>query len=181
VVTFTIVTGNQNKLAEFHRLIPKNVDFDSVSIDLEEIQSLDSKRIVEHKVQEAYKIVGKPVIVEDVSASLLALNGLPGPFIKFFEQQLGSNALYRLVRDDSDKRAVITCTIGYYDGTTLLFGTGLIEGTVVSARGETGFGFDFCFVPNSENRTFAEMLRPEKDAISHRSLAVADLLSQLAT
>jgi inosine triphosphate pyrophosphatase len=173
MISFTLVTGNKQKLQEYIRLLPSTVSFDTVSIDLEEIQSLNSKVIVEHKVRQAYEHVGRPVIVEDVSAGLDALKGLPGPFIKFFEQQLGKDALYQLVRGNSNTKATVTCTIGYYDGTRLIF--------VVPACGDEGFGFDFCFKPKGHNKTFAEMERSEKDSISHRSLALEDLLAQLAT
>jgi len=42
-------------------------------IDLEEIQSLDLREIVEHKVRQAYDVVKKPVLVEDTSLRFTAL------------------------------------------------------------------------------------------------------------
>jgi len=60
-----------------------------MKIDLDELQSLDLRVIVEHKVRQAYEKVGGPVLVEDVSLEFLALGRIPGPFIKFFEQEIG--------------------------------------------------------------------------------------------
>lgn len=173
---FTIVTGNPGKLAEFKRLLPSGLTFEAVAIDLPEIQSLDSEEIVADKARRAFEIVSKPLIVEDVTAGIDKLNGLPGPFIKFFEQSLGKDALFQLAGETA---ATITCTIGYFDGTTLLFAKGMVHGRVVSARGESGFGFDFVFMPEGQAKTFAEMEHSEKDALSHRALAVKDLLQQL--
>ena len=50
-------------------------------------------------------------------------------------------------------------------------------------RGGGGFGYDSLFIPNEgDGRTFAEMTAEEKDAISHRGRALAqvpELLSRL--
>ena len=107
---FTLVSGNSGKVSEYHRLLDSRLSFDVLDLDLDELQSLDSNSIVEHKVRQAYANVQKPVVVEDVSAGVDRLNGLPGPFIKFFEQRLGKEALYLLAGERS--AATITCTIG---------------------------------------------------------------------
>lgn len=177
MTAFSLVTGNPNKLAEYRRLLPADFKFEAVSLELEEIQSLDTQAILEHKVRQAYALVGSPVIVEDLSAGLDKLKGLPGPFIKFFEQTLGRGALYQLAGEPA--AASITCSIAYFDGKKLLIANGTIHGTVHAPRGERGFGFDSCFVLDGEQRTFAEMSDDEKDTVSHRALAVKSLLAQL--
>jgi non-canonical purine NTP pyrophosphatase (RdgB/HAM1 family) len=177
VKTITLVTGSDHKLQEWRRLFPGSLKLESHKLDLTEIQSLDSKLIVEAKVTAAYEILRRPVLVEDVTAGLDALQGLPGPFIKFFEEKLGKDALYRLAGEAA--AAKVSCTIGYFDGTKLLFGYGEIHGTAVASRGTNGFGFDTVFQPAGQTKTFAEMDATEKDAISHRHLAIEDLLKQL--
>ncbi len=126
----------------------------------------------------AYELVGGPIIVGDIAAGLVKLKGLPGPFIKFFETQLGADALFKLATKSGDA-AIVTCTVAYFDGSTLISVRGEITGTVVSARGNRGFGFDLCFVPDGAAKTFAEMTAAEKDSLSHRSKAVAELVRQL--
>lgn len=173
---FTIVTGNKGKLAEFRRLLPDSVAFDHVAIDLPEIQSLDSNEIITAKAQAAYANLQRPVLVEDVTAGIDELGGLPGPFIKFFEQKLGKDALFMLRGETSAK---VVCTIGYYDGENMIFATGEVVGMAVAPRGNYGFGFDCCFQPEGTNKTYGEMPPEEKDAVSHRSLAVKNLMVQL--
>jgi non-canonical purine NTP pyrophosphatase (RdgB/HAM1 family) len=175
--TITLVTGNRQKLREFQRLLPPSFEFEMVALDLNEIQSFDPKVIVEDKVRRAYEKVQRPVVVEDVSAGLDSLNGLPGPFIKFFEQQLGKDALYKLA--GADTRATVTCTIGYYDGTHVSYAVGTVSGHAVPMRGTNGFGFDAVFMPDGHNKTFAEMDPSEKDAVSHRGRAVRQLTQLL--
>ena len=93
---FTLVTGNKGKLTEFKRLLPPNIEFDHCDIDLDEVQSADSKVIITAKAKTAYEILKRPVVVEDVSAGLVELGGMPGPFIKYFEITMGMDALYKL-------------------------------------------------------------------------------------
>ena len=84
--TITFITGNQKKADYLAQYLGLNIEH--VKLDLDEIQSLDLREIVEHKVRQAYAKVGKPVLVEDVSLIFSELGKLPGPFIKFFEQEL---------------------------------------------------------------------------------------------
>ena len=174
---FTLVTGNAGKLAEWRRLLPSNVSLQHKDLDLLEIQSFDSAQIVAHKLRQAYDIVQGPVVVEDVSAGLDSLHGLPGPFVKFFEQQLGERALYILAGKPATASA--SCTIGYYDGEHELIVDGTVHGSVVPGRGDGGFGFDKVFMPDGQPKTYAEMTAAEKDAVSHRHLAIDELLARL--
>jgi inosine triphosphate pyrophosphatase len=76
------ITGNQNKADYLAKTL--GIELEHQKIDLDEIQSVNPLAIVEHKVRQAYNIIQKPVLVEDVSLVFNALDGLPGPFIKFF-------------------------------------------------------------------------------------------------
>jgi inosine/xanthosine triphosphate pyrophosphatase family protein len=62
------------------------LEFEMHALDLTEIQSLDSREIVEDKLKRAYELLKTPLIVEDVACGLDSLKGLPGPFFKFFEK-----------------------------------------------------------------------------------------------
>jgi len=177
MIRFTIVTGNAEKLTELRRIIPASIEFDHHELDLHEIQSLDLDEIIADKAKRAYDTLQKPVLVEDVAAGLEALNGLPGPFIKFFHQQLGEDALYELGGESG--RATIYCAAAYYDGEKLLIGHGQVAGKVVEPRTKTGFGFNKIFVPDGYEQTFAEMSPDLHDKLSHRGNAIRDLLPQL--
>ncbi len=162
------ITGNLNKLAELQAILPGRITVDHKALHLAEIQSMDPHEIVSHKLREAYAAVKSPVLVEDVSAGLDSLKGLPGPFIKFFEEQLGSDALYQLAPND---RVTITCTMGYYDGETEIIVDGVVHGTTVKPRGDNGFGFDNCIILDGQTKTSAELTPEQKNAVSHRHAA----------
>src|SRR5450631_3693811 len=102
----TLVTGNKHKLAEWRRLLPAGFELENIELDLQEIQSLDLMEIISDKARRAYAATGKPVAVEDVSAGLDKLGGLPGPFIKFFEKRLGLDALFQLATAEGDPATV---------------------------------------------------------------------------
>jgi len=176
--TITLVTGNPGKLAEWQRLFPANFKLEAVDVDLDEIQSLDLEAIAINKVKLAYEQLGKPVLIEDVSAGLDNLGGLPGPFIKYFEKRLGLDALFTLADSEGDPATVI-CTVAYYDGKHLLTARGEVSGTVCPPRGDNGFGFDKVFVPTGSTKSFAEHQPEVKDTVSHRSIAVHALVEDL--
>ncbi len=174
----TLVTGNKHKLAEWQRLFPPSFKLVAIDVDLDEIQSLDVKAIVADKARRAYKKIGKPVIVDDISAGLDELDGLPGPFIKFFVNTLGKGALYKLA-GNKETKATVTNVAAYYDGKNMIYGIGEIHGRVVAPRGGDGFGFDFSFVPDGHTKTFSEMGPETKDKISHRLLDIETLVIRL--
>jgi inosine triphosphate pyrophosphatase len=148
-------------------------------VDLAEIQSLNLETIISDKVKRAYEALKTAVIVEDVSAGLDNLGGLPGPFIKFFEKQLGRDALYQLA-PAKNSPVTVRCAVAYYDGTTLLTATSEIHGTAVASRGEHGFGFDQNFQPAGSMKTYGELDPVEKDTISHRAEAIVKLADKIA-
>lgn len=166
-----LVTGNPKKLKEWQGIVPSDIQLETLDVDLPEIQSDDPQEIVVDKVKRAYEYVGKPVVVEDVSASLEKLGGLPGPFVKFFVKRLGAGALYELAGGEGE-RATISCSIAYYDGHEVITVRGDIHGTIVAPRGRDMPSFDMTFAPDGETETFAEMTPEKKNSLSHRKKAI---------
>src|SRR5579862_1417464 len=125
MLKIAVVTGNPGKVRELQILAKGRLEFTLCNLDIDEIQSLDLEAIVKDKAQKAYAYVQAPVIVEDVSAGLKSLKGLPGPFIKFFNTQLGNDALYKLSTASNDE-VTITCIAAYYDGKQFVLGRGTV-------------------------------------------------------
>lgn len=174
----TLVTGNSHKRAELQQVLPASLQITSKKLDLDEIQSLDIHEIVRHKLRQAYGQVQGPVIIEDVSAELEKLNGLPGPFVKFFNQRLGKGSLYKLA---GEGRVKIICSMGYYDGKDEHIFDGVIKGRIVAPREGEGFGFDFEFIPDGYDKTMSELGLEIKNTISHRFKAATQLAEYLSS
>ncbi len=67
------ITGNQHKADNMARYLGFPIAHQKIELD--EIQSIHLRDVVEHKVRQAYDIVRKPVIVDDVSLEFHALGG----------------------------------------------------------------------------------------------------------
>lgn len=173
------ITGNKNKLAEAQAILPGIV---GVDIDMPEIQSLDPQEVIRAKLEAALLKQRGPFIVEDTSLTLTCMNGLPGPLIKWFLVSVGAAGIAKIVASFGDARATARTVIGYADeGGEQRFFEGVVLGTIVEPRGETKFGWDPIFLPVGYDRTFGEMTREEKNAISMRRIAFEALRAYLGT
>lgn len=172
----TFITGNQNKADNLARFL--GVPVDHRKIELDEIQSTNLEEVVEHKVRQAYDITKVPVLVDDVGLGFMALNGLPGPFIKFFvEQPEGNEKLCRILDSFDDRGATGTSTMGYFDGTNLKIFSGHISGFIAEhPRGDGGYGWDDIFCPEGYSGKTRSELTPEEYEAVYRTIRPLDEL-----
>ncbi len=151
----TFITGNQHKADYMAKYLGFPVKH--VKIDLDELQSLELKEIVEHKVKQAYGIIQSPVIVEDVSLEFEALGKLPGPFIRFFVDTVPFENICAMLNSLS-RKATARCMFGYYDGDILEFFEGRMDGEIaLKPAGSGGYGWDKIFIPQGYGVTRAEL------------------------
>ncbi|MBI3888829.1 non-canonical purine NTP pyrophosphatase [Candidatus Nomurabacteria bacterium] len=150
----TYITGNPKKAEYLANLL----DFPILhqKVDLDEIQSLDLKKIVKHKVRQAYDLIKKPVVVEDTNLEFKGLGGLPGPFIRYFLEQMSEEDICSLL-NGKDRTATARCVFGYFDGEKEAYFEGSMDGTIPEKpAGDGGYGFDRIFIPEGYNVTRAE-------------------------
>lgn len=170
------ITGNQNKADYLARIL--GVQLAHHKLDLDEIQSADPKEVIEHKARQAYALVKQPVLVEDTSLFFTALNGLPGPFVKFFvTAEDGQNNMCRMLDGFNDRSAYASAIYAYYDGVELCTFVGHLEGRIADRpRGGGGYGWDGIFEPEGYGgRTRAE-LTPAEDDESYAKIRDFDAL-----
>ncbi|KAI9189105.1 nucleoside triphosphate pyrophosphohydrolase ham1 [Blastocladiella emersonii ATCC 22665] len=170
------VTGNANKLREVQAILGSRVPLLPVDIDLPEYQG-DPRTVSTEKCRLAATLLNGPVIVEDTALCFNALNGLPGPYIKWFYKSLGLEGLVRMLHGFDDKTAYVLTTFAYSDGPgaePVVF-QGRNDGTIVAPRGPTHFGWTPVFQPDGWSLTYAEMSGEVKNRISARSRALRDL------
>jgi non-canonical purine NTP pyrophosphatase (RdgB/HAM1 family) len=151
----TYITGNQHKAKYLAKYLGHPVAH--YKLDLEEIQSLDSRQVVKHKVRQAYDVIKKSVVVEDTSLEFKALNGLPGTFIKHFLERMSFENICSLL-DGKDRSATARCVFGYFDGKEEIYFEGSINGTIAhKPAGNTSFGFASIFIPEGFTVTQSEL------------------------
>ncbi len=171
------VTSRAEKAREAERL---GFAVERLDLDLPEPQALDPSEIVEAKARTAYRLLSRPVLVEDSGLAIEAWGGFPGALVKWVERSAGVEALARMLDSFPDRSAVASCAIAYCDGAEVVSARGEIRGTIAAApRGGGGFGWDVIFVPEGGDRTFAEMSAAEKDRVSHRRRAWDALAERL--
>lgn len=171
----TFVTGNPKKAEYFQRCI--GFPLIHQKIDLDELQSLSMSAIVEHKVKQAYALLRKPVIVEDGSVEFDGLNGLPGPFIKFFLEKLDAQHICDLL-SNKVRTATVVSVIGYCDGEkTKVFERRSGGQIALKPLGSNGFGWDTIFIPDGYTQTRAEMSQ-EDDEITYKNFKPFSELSE---
>lgn len=170
----TFITSNQSKADYLAKYL--GVELRHQKVDLAEIQSLNLQEIVKHKLRQAYEVVQAPVLVEDVSLEFTALHGLPGPFIKWFVDNVPFEKICRMV-DGMDRTATAACVFGYFDGQTEKYFTSSLGGKVAeNPKGTDGFGWDAIFVPDGcGGRTRAELTEAENEA-TYRAIKPLDQL-----
>lgn len=173
------ITGNQNKADYLAKTL--GIELEHQKLELDEIQSADPYAVIEHKVRQAYGIIQKPVLVEDVSLAFTALHGLPGPFIKFFvDAKDGLENLCRMLDGFGDRSAFASVIYGYFDGQDIKFIAGRLDGTVADhPRGQGGYGWDKIFEPEDYNGLTRAELSAEQDIESYNKLRDLDSLRSL--
>ncbi|CAH9071933.1 unnamed protein product [Cuscuta europaea] len=177
----TFVTGNAKKLEEVRAILGGSIPFQSLKLELPELQG-EPEEISKEKARLAAKEVNGPVLVEDTCLCFNALKGLPGPYIKWFLQKIGHEGLNNLIMAYEDKSAYAMCIFSLALGpnTEPITFVGKTPGKIVAARGPNDFGWDPIFQPYGYEQTYAEMPKDEKNKISHRSKALTLVKSHFA-
>jgi XTP/dITP diphosphohydrolase len=174
----TMVTGNAGKAAEYAQML--GIEVTPRKANLTEIQSLDVAVVVRRKAEEAYALLGTPVLVDDTGLSIEAWNGLPGALVSWFLDSVGTAGILSMAVGLTSRQATAIAALGYADAGGVQIFTGSVKGSLaIETRGQGGFGYDSIFIPDSGQITYAEMNAAEKNRISHRRLAVDDMRRNL--
>ncbi len=182
-----VATSNKNKLEEMRKLFPEYslASLKERKITWKVIEDTDSfLGNASKKAKEIYEVGKEETLADDSGLCIDVLHGFPGVETQRF---LGENAsdeernqyLIKKVDSYDNRSAQVICVLAYYDGNDLLYGEGILKGTIAKeCRGTNGFGFDAIFeLPNG--KTLAELTAEEKNKISARALAAEDLRKKL--
>jgi inosine triphosphate pyrophosphatase len=106
-------------------------------------------------------------------------------YVKWFLEKTGRKGLVNMLAAYEDKTAYAQCifALSAGPGFPVHCFVGQIHGKIVDPRGpQESFGWDPVFEPDEGNgKTFAEMTKDEKNAISHRGKALKALCEFLKT
>ena len=183
-------TANPGKVAEIENFVPDGVRLLPRPPDVGDVVE-DAGTFEGNARLKAGAIVGatgKPALADDTGLEVEALGGAPGVETAYFAGPQATDAenratLLREMEGIADRRAkfVTVMLVAWPDGREVIV-RGVCTGRIADTeRGEGGFGFDPVFVPDDgDGRTFAEMTKDEKNAVSHRGRALRALAEALA-
>lgn len=118
------------------------------------------------------------IIGDDTGLFVRALNGEPGVYSARYAGEEGNDEknrtkLLKALEGIEDRSAYFKTVIAVKRGNETYTVEGICSGRIIEEeRGDAGFGYDPIFVPNGEEKTFAEMTDDEKNKISHRGRAL---------
>lgn len=122
---------------------------------------------------------------DDTGLEVEALGGEPGVYSARYAGPQRSNAdnvqlLLQRLTGEKNRAARFRTVLTYISAEGQQQFEGEVRGTIIdSPRGEGGFGYDPVFVPEGEERSFAEMSLEEKNSMSHRARAMKKLVQYL--
>ena len=134
------------------------------------------------KARHAARETGLPALADDSGICVNALGGAPGVHsARFAGEGAGDDANNRLLIERmcgiADRRENYTCVlvaVRSADDPEPLIAEGFWSGEIIETpRGEGGFGYDPHFLLSEKGRTAAELTSEEKNAVSHRGIALA--------
>lgn len=189
-----IATGNPGKLAEM-RVLLAPLGFEVLPQSELGVDEVDEPGpgFIENaliKARHASRITGLPAIADDSGLVVPALAGAPGVYSARYAGE-DANALnnnHKLLdamngMKGADRRAYFICqavAVVSADDPLPLLALGRWHGSILErAKGEQGFGYDPLFAPANEAGSAAELTAEVKNKLSHRGLAMSQLLEQI--
>ncbi len=187
-----LASGNFNKKKELEELLPnytivlpkeEGIDFDPV----EDGDSFFENAMI--KAKALFEIVKAPVIADDSGLCIDYLNGAPGIYsarygsenMEHVSSQAGIDKVLKELTGVENRKAHFACCIVLLYNSDRFFSVQEIcEGKITEEPcGKDGFGYDPIFFVEQYGKTFAELSPKEKNSISHRGLAVKELVKIL--
>ena len=180
-------THNPNKIKEVQILLPKDIEL----LSLEDIgctedipeTAPDLEGNAAQKANYVTEKYGYPCFADDTGLLVDALNGAPGVYSARYagEQKSAEDNMDKLLKQlkhHTDRSAHFKTVIALNINKQQHFFKGVVQGEITTEKkGEKGFGYDPIFSPQGYEKTFAELPLSVKNEISHRGLAIKQLLA----
>ena len=185
-------THNKNKILEIDKLKSKFLSVCSLydlnySTPIAEMGTTLEENAIQ-KATAIFRHFGQSCFADDTALEVAFLNGDPGVYSSRYSGEKKPNCrdsknieklLFELKNTNKRKAQFRTVIALCWYGDIHLF-EGIVQGQITKKpRGIEGFGYDPIFVPDGDNRTFAEMGMIEKAKFSHRTRAFLQLINFL--
>lgn len=187
-----LASGNQGKINEFNHLLSA-LDITVVaqkSLGVEDVPETGTTFIENAiiKARHASAVTGLPALADDSGLVVDALEGAPGIYSSRYAgaeatDQTNIDKLLDAMSEETQRAAYFTCVLVFmrhqHDPSPII-AQGRWHGTIAKApAGQGGFGYDPVFFCPKLGRHAAELSKEDKALVSHRALALAQLMPQI--
>ena len=178
-------TNNTHKLGEIKEMLDGRHEIVSLK-DIgchedipEEQDTLEGNAL--QKARYIHEKFGYDCFADDTGLEIEALDNAPGVYSARYagtghDSEANMNKLLSEMNHKENRKARFRTVIALIlDGKEYTF-DGIVNGSITTEkRGDSGFGYDPIFMPDTYTQTFAEMGNDTKNQISHRAKAVMKL------
>lgn len=183
-------TNNANKLSELRQIVGDSIEILSLA-DIgchddipETAATLEGNAIM--KAQYVHDNYHYDCFSDDTGLEIDALGGEPGVYSARYggvahDSERNIDKVLSKLQGVTDRTARFCTVIALIEGDKVTTFHGKVEGRILTERhGTGGFGYDSIFCPDEgDGSTFAQMTHEQKNAISHRGRATAQLINYL--
>jgi XTP/dITP diphosphohydrolase len=184
-------TNNPDKLREIREILGTKFSIlslkdEGVSVEIVEngLSFYDNALI---KAKTVTELTGKPSLADDSGLIVPALGGAPGIYSARYggedcDSLLNRAKLLKEMKDIENRDASFFSSIVlFFPDSTVLFAEGEAKGMILKEeQGTNGFGYDSLFFSYDLKKSFAEATPEEKNSVSHRGVALKNLLKKLS-
>jgi len=199
--TIVLASTNRHKFEEFETLFKKYPELTIAPVQ-DFIRNSEKLGLVETSDEYLENAKAKartcnhgchyPSLADDSGLEVMALEGRPGVRSHRFAipktgQTQDQANMMKLLEEMKNipapqRNARFVCHLVLVMEGTIFHSVGVLDGTIAfDPKGVEGFGYDPIFIPKGKDKTLAEMSPSEKNKISHRSMAVDQLMQELAS
>ncbi len=170
---FKLVTHNRHKYKEMRKIVP---ELEMVEMEYPEIQANTLEEVVDFSLEYLSNEIDGNFIIDDSGLFISTLNDFPGVYSAYVFDTLGNEGILKLMEGKAHRDAYFKTIIGIrFEGINYKL-VGICHGRIAEEpRGKNGFGYDPIFIPEGNEKTFAEMSTEEKNRVSHRGKAIRKL------
>lgn len=192
-----LASHNAHKLAEIRAILAD--EFDKVlslkdvgvEVDIDETGATFEQNAYIKAKAVADLLPGYAVVADDSGLCVPCLNGEPGVYSARYAGEVcddrANNSLLLNNLHEREKTLprdrnayFVSAVVLLFPGGAFVSGEGRVDGTILDEyRGSGGFGYDPLFFCTELNKTFAEATADEKNSVSHRARALAELKRKL--
>lgn len=143
-ITLAFITKNKDKWNIGKNVLSQyGVELIQVSLETPEIQNENVEEIAEYSATFAANNLNAPVIKTDAGYYIEALNGFPGPYVKYINKWLKPSEIIKMMEGKENRKVMIkeTIALAYPDGKFEIFNSETFGVIVETAQG-TGSTFD---------------------------------------